>query len=333
MIGSCACTVEATQNGIERYPVLGWCPAPFTWWHLGDPYPHPSGPSCSPHCCRMCVLLFSTAAGGDGPPSGPSGLDTYYNTFSYSASTAEPRPPLPEWMKWRSGNTVIDTFLDDVQDPTQSSASEPDFKASELPKTMDRFWEALQPFIDVIDACEDIMHYTRPRVTLCFLGYYVMLVWYGICIPGALMLVIGLLVKDWAEINGCARLASSATPCRSPTRSASPCPRHPPPAIAPLPSALVVRFIPRILLTPTGSCPPAVPTPARGLAAAGFRLTSGRHLDPNMLRVGMAEGNAVPTSPEPEGETAVIEVVQPQPQQQRARGGLLGGLVDFAIGK
>ena len=180
------------------------------------------------------MLLFSTAAGGDDGSSG--GLNGYYDTFSSSASTADPRPPLPEWMQWRSGIAMLDTFLDDVQDPTQSSASEPTFKASELPKTIDRFWEALRPFIALIDSVEDIMHYTRPRVTLCFLGYYVMLVWHGICIPGALMLVIALLVKDWAEVNGCGAKPHFFPPTPNPNPNPAAADGHPPPTSTQPPS-------------------------------------------------------------------------------------------------
>ena len=90
----------------------------------------------------------------------------------------------------------------------------------------------------------------------------------------------------------------------------------------------MIRAIPRLLLAPVGDLRPPL------MDSTGFRfdLLCRRHLDPSLLRMGRAEDDAVPVSPEPEAETPV-EVVQPQPPQQRTRGGLLGGLVDFAIGK
>lgn len=81
----------------------------------------------------------------------------------------------------------------------------------ELPNTLDRFWLALKPYIDFVDAIEDIMLYKDPRLTFGLLVYYIWLVRSGIVIPGALLLAIGLLAKKWAEIKGYITPTSAAT--------------------------------------------------------------------------------------------------------------------------
>lgn len=128
--------------------------------------------------------------------------DAVSDPFSGDAGGDVPAPPL-SWLTARTGVKIIDEFLDDVAHPNRSyeDCAPPDMKITDLPKTIERFMKALSPYVDFIDAAEDVMHYKNPRVTFSLLFYYILLVWYGKVVPGVLLLANGLIMIEWAQQN------------------------------------------------------------------------------------------------------------------------------------
>eukprot|EP00040_Diaphanoeca_grandis_P024080 m.132002 g.132002 ORF g.132002 m.132002 type:complete len:544 (+) comp29580_c0_seq1:44-1675(+) len=88
----------------------------------------------------------------------------------------------------------------------------PEFSVSVLMTSINRIIDAFSPIVDAIDAVEDVMHWQNPLHTGGLLLYYIALVRYGICVPGAIFLCIALMMKGWAIKYNYWKVTAAPTP-------------------------------------------------------------------------------------------------------------------------